>query len=71
MRCANCGAELVGEYCHTCGQRSIGDDDLAMGPTRATWPAICCSWIEDGAQSGRALGRSACMLAQTWCRYAS
>ena len=33
MRCANCGAELVGEYCHTCGQRSIGDDDLAMGPT--------------------------------------
>jgi hypothetical protein len=31
MRCANCDAELVGEYCHACGQRALGDDDLALG----------------------------------------
>jgi hypothetical protein len=32
MRCANCGAELVGEYCHAWGQRAVGDDVLAVGP---------------------------------------
>jgi hypothetical protein len=32
MPCANCSAELVGEYCHACGQRALEDDDLAFGP---------------------------------------
>jgi hypothetical protein len=32
MRCANCDAELVGAYCHACGQRAIGNDDLAVVP---------------------------------------
>jgi Protein of unknown function (DUF3667) len=24
--CKNCGAQLVGVYCHACGQKSVGDD---------------------------------------------
>ena len=32
MRCANCHAELVGEFCHACGQHVVEDDDLAFGP---------------------------------------
>ena len=26
VSCANCGASLVGEYCHVCGQKRIADD---------------------------------------------
>ncbi len=32
MRCANCDAELAGEYCHACGQHAAEADDLAVGP---------------------------------------
>jgi hypothetical protein len=32
MRCANCGTELVGTYCHACGQRVSDNPELALTP---------------------------------------
>lgn len=30
-QCPNCGADLVGEYCHNCGQKEIHSHDFALG----------------------------------------
>ena len=30
MQCANCGTELIGDYCHACGQRQVAADDLSV-----------------------------------------
>jgi hypothetical protein len=32
MRCANCGADTVGEYCHNCGQHRVAADEFAILP---------------------------------------
>jgi hypothetical protein len=32
MRCANCGTDTVGEYCHNCGQHRVSADEFAMLP---------------------------------------
>jgi RNA polymerase subunit RPABC4/transcription elongation factor Spt4 len=29
--CENCGAHLVGDYCHLCGQREIDGDWQSIG----------------------------------------
>ena len=31
MRCANCGSQLLGEYCHACGQKRIDSEGLKVG----------------------------------------
>ena len=30
--CANCGADLLGEFCHQCGQRRLGEHPLSPRP---------------------------------------
>ncbi|MBA3270759.1 MAG: DUF3667 domain-containing protein, partial [Acidobacteria bacterium] len=32
LRCANCGIELVGDYCHGCGQHVAEANELALRP---------------------------------------
>ena len=32
MRCANCGTELLGDYCHSCGQHRVAPDEFAILP---------------------------------------
>ena len=32
MRCANCETELLGEYCHACGQHRLENADLSLSP---------------------------------------
>ena len=32
MHCANCGTELVGEFCHSCGQHLVAPDEFAIVP---------------------------------------
>ena len=32
MRCANCGTELIGEFCHSCGQHRVAADEFAILP---------------------------------------
>jgi hypothetical protein len=31
-RCANCGSELVGDYCHVCGQQRIDNPEVSLRP---------------------------------------
>ena len=29
-RCRNCGVELIGEYCHTCGQKAFHQNEYSV-----------------------------------------